>query len=361
MFVKDGALVLYFCYDIANSIDLDKAETALGKKAIREELTVKRITPAYIKFRPPPLRIKLSPQTLRFQNNNYKFNRDVKLYEFGVASIRYLLPLTGPLTNLLEKGTYFADNKELSKEADQTLHQLLPELTPFLHHPTKEHDQEPYTILYLTKLSKQLTGKQLIAANPNGIATFLASETNKLSDQHAANKLANPITYYPNDLVLIDWNAALVYEPTYSSEALEVLEFAVAELLELRVYDSQLDKAMEKAYDDIERESKSLFPQRFGKILDEIAEVNLEITEVIDKVENSLKLFGDLYLVNIYKTAEEKFSLNEWKSSITSKLETLKTIYEMLSNKREAFLFIVLEVMIVLLFIIDIALYIFGG
>ena len=60
------------------------------------------------------------------------------------------------------------------------------------------------------------------------------------------------MSYYENDLAVLDWDAALiVQEPGQLDEILYVLELANLQLAELEAYDRILDAALERSYRDL--------------------------------------------------------------------------------------------------------------
>src|SRR3989344_8488855 len=82
--IKDGLLMLYYCFDIANEIKLDKVEKVFGKKPEPAELALERLTPKYIKHRVAPLLVRMN----KISVGKDQFLVDVKLYDFGVVTIR---------------------------------------------------------------------------------------------------------------------------------------------------------------------------------------------------------------------------------------------------------------------------------
>ena len=60
------------------------------------------------------------------------------------------------------------------------------------------------------------------------------------------------LSYYEHDLVVIDWDAALIIdEPQNFDETLYVMELANLQLAELEAYDRILDDSLERAYRDL--------------------------------------------------------------------------------------------------------------
>lgn len=85
--------------------------------------------------------------------------------------------------------------------------------------------------------------------------------------------------------------------------------------------------------------------------------LRLDISNVLERVENALKPIGDLYLAKVYRSTATRFYLDAWKASVDHKLSVVERTYEMLTSQIESTRMIVLEATIVALFILDVALY----
>jgi transcription termination factor NusB len=163
------------------------------------------------------------------------------------------------------------------------------------------------------------------------------------------------LSYFPDDLAIVDWNSAFIYDPRMSWDTLDVLEYANIELLELRTYDSVLDNELDKAYDKMKvKRWKLPLLSPFSSAIQKLEETRLEVTEVTEKVENALKLVGDQYLASVYNTAVEALFLNEWKMGVKDKLEIIDDFYSTLYNKVQTERMLVLDILIVLLIVLEI-------
>ncbi len=350
--IKEGYVILYFCFDIANEIALDKLEKIFGQKPTKEELRLARIAPKYIQYRSPPIYIKLPQRSVSKQ----KFSVDVKIYDFGTVTLRYRLPVQCTIAELRRYGYEFIDDQELEKDAYALLEKIKKEIADSLVSPG-ETSMENYLFYYVANFTTAMSASKLQQTSWRDIAAAVSCEQKALSEQELKDSAKEALSYYPNDMVIVGWNAAFVYDPTHSYETLDVIEYSVIELLELRTYDELLDKTLDAAYDDIAIHQKHFFfDPSLNKIISTLSSTRLEVMDVIDKVENGLKLFGDLYLVNIYNLAATRFGLERWKDSVKSKLQTVMETYSMLSDQLNSRRFILLETMIVGLFVLDIIL-----
>ncbi len=358
--IKKGILSLYYCFDVAYEIRLDEVKTIFGRKPETSKLVCERLIPEYVQYKIPPLLVRLGKQTITTEGQTFEAEAKAKLYSFGIITIVYQIPIDGPLRRLISKTSLLAENVEIAKLAEAQVARLVKELKPVMDRPVSKFEfWEDYIIISVKEFDRPVTAKQLLSMAKTDIAKILRCETERLSEFELENALKYTLSYYENELVVVDWQAAFIYDPKQSYDVPDVLEYATIELLELRAYDEVLDAVLERAYSDLEKPSGlSLTP--YSKILQNLTKVKLDVTEVIDKVTDALKLIGDLYLAKVYKAASQRFYLDDLRVSLNDKLKTVESIYHLLFERANNRLLIILELMIVGLFIIDIGLILAG-
>src|SRR3989442_558999 len=181
---------------------------------------------------------------------------------------------------------------------------VIEDLVPFLHDSYEVNvDPEPYTVycvsvtetpvrVFTTALRREVTA--LLANDPRPDA---------ISDEEVEDTWRNWFSYYQDDLVVLDWDAALVIEPSASYEdTLTVFELANLQLLELRTYDAFLAKVVDKAYDDLEDLfARSSLLRSGHDTVKELAEVRMDLAEASFQVDNISKLWGDWFLGKVYR------------------------------------------------------------
>jgi hypothetical protein len=155
-------------------------------------------------------------------------------------------------------------------------------------------------------------------------------------------------------LVVIDWDAALVVDLTgYVEDVLYVLELANLQLEEFHAMDRTLDRYLNSAYDDLERRSFHLFGLS-SKVLRALRRFRVDVTKLADEVTHITKFLGDWYLARVYVTARERFYIDQWRTSVERRLAQLDQIYSVAHADTYEQRMLWLEVVIVLLFAIDI-------
>jgi hypothetical protein len=158
--------------------------------------------------------------------------------------------------------------------------------------------------------------------------------------------------YLPDEVVMVDWFAAILAGDDMDDERL-VLELSVAELLELRHLDEQLDTGIERAYAALARK-RSWWSGLRGPGLDSVAQAQADAAVLFEGVDNALKLLGDQYLARLYAVVSQRFHLPDWDAAIERKLRVLDSIHEKLSSRASTRRFELLEVIVILLILIEI-------
>ncbi len=354
--VEHGSLFLYYCFDVGEEILLEKIEHIFGEAPTTSHLVVERLTPAYVQYRRPPLLIELG--SIALSAHYAPAVCRAKLYDFGVISIVFKLPLQGELKDLIGVATELVGNPKVYQRAREQLQRLQSALAPGIVQAShsEEVEWEDYAIFSIEQFERPLSAQQLLSEYGSEIAKILRCEIEPLSASELSEAIRQPLSYYEDELALIDWNAAFLYDPRQSYDVPDVLEYAVAMLLELRTYDALLDRVLDRAYDDLEKKPSILTLRPFAAIIDYLSEVKLDVSEVIDKVTNSLKLIGDPYLARVYNVAATRFGLSAWQASVRQKLATVESLYELLYERTQARQLLVLELLIVVLFLLDIIL-----
>jgi hypothetical protein len=160
------------------------------------------------------------------------------------------------------------------------------------------------------------------------------------------------VSYGRDDLTLIDWNAALVYDRE-GEDVRAVLEFANVELLEMRYLDQLLDDALDRSYRTLSTRRWQSFASLgiggYRAELRRLAQLQVDSAVLFEGVNNALKLLGDQYLARVYRLASQRFHLSEWDASILRKLQTLESIYEKVSDQATNHRMEILEWIIIIL------------
>jgi len=205
--------------------------------------------------------------------------------------------------------------------------------------------------------------KDLVGGRKKELAAFLEQDEHpeKLSDGETYDVMRYWYSYYGDDLTVVGWDRALIIEPSGKYEdILFLIETANMQLVELMTYDGYLDRVLDKAYDDME----NVFSRRglwysARAMMRELSEVRIDLTEITEELANITKFFGDWYLAKIYMSCSRKFHIDDWHKTVKDKLDTLNKLYTMANDENDSRRMFILELLIVLMFVIDIIVLLF--
>ncbi len=348
--VERGALIIIRQFDVADEVDLALAESL--QASARTQLSRARATALLLSN--PPLAIPLGTQELTLGSR--KVNADVlaRVFDFGAVSIRMRVTLPAvmrweELASVVQAAQLEESLTRLARDASQRLvQQLLPAMTK----PHTSELFEDYAIVFVERLGDGRTPRSL---PPEAIAKLLLGEDQAaaLTEGEIAEAIRHRSAYYTDDLFVAGWNVALVAEPRGDTDPIDVLEFANAQLLELRYYDSILDRELGKLYDEVGRRRRRFLSllRGYGPVLRQAIALLLELAEFVERVENGIKIIGDAYLTRLYGSAVDVFRIQAWERTVTRKQALVQQVYDVLNSEVDTWRDQLIEVTILLLIV----------
>jgi hypothetical protein len=138
-----------------------------------------------------------------------------------------------------------------------------------------------------------------------------------------------------------------------------VLEYVNTQLLEMRLLDDKLDRALDQCYAVVSE--RGLRPPVVPLDVRRIGRMQVDGALLYERVRNALKLLGDQYLSRLYRLGAGRFHLAEWEGSIQRKLEALESVYGKLFDRASARRMEILEWLIVLLILFEVVLSLVRG
>ena len=238
---------------------------------------------------------------------------------------------------------------------------LTERIAPALERPLQAAQTEDYVVFRIDALrdAAGAPASPALLGDP-AVAPLLLAESRPLSEDARRELLPHRFSYYADDLAILTWDNALVVEPRAGDADVQyILEFANAQLLELRYYDAVLDAELPAMYDriaDARRGLGRLLRRGYARLLGELQARVADSTELVERAENALKVTDDVYLARVYSAALEIFRARAWRAGIDRKLGIVRDTYAMLNAEAQAARGEVLEVTIVALILIEIVL-----
>ena len=320
-------LRFYRIYDIGREIDLDWLEKALAQSYFTARSSFVRVKPKSIMLEDPPLMIQMHPIRVERNGSHYEFSVVARVYDIGAISYCFIYENQDADPAELEKIAFqFAGQEGLSEFYVQYLKTLGEIIRPHIKGFSINPDfYEDYTIY--------VTDRRDDSFDP--VALLIGEKTN-VSPQMREEITRNSLSYTTEDLAILSWDSALLCSPDSPTDIIDLIEFANVQVLELRYYDRELTREMEKMYDDIEHADRlSAFrrSRQYHAIMVKLMETSAEISEIIEKVDNLIKVTEDVYYARVYATALKVLRSSQWSESVSRKIEVIQENYSMLSDE----------------------------
>ncbi|HOE26372.1 MAG: hypothetical protein IT574_10130 [Candidatus Aureabacteria bacterium] len=355
--VVRGAVHLFYCHELAYAVKVDTLERLLSAQQTEGVLSMRRSRSHYLRFENLPLIIRLGEEKVRLRHAAVSVSVQARVFDYGVVSLRFSLPFHGGLETLAALSAELSEEGPFPALSAHYLRKVRGIVAPALHRPIESDLVEDYTIIHVTRLDEPLTEQELIERHGDEIARILRAEERPLSAQETANALSNRISYYPDDLLVVDWDRAFIYDREEHTDHIHIIEFANTQLLEMRYYDWWLDGELDALERDIRREGgrgSTLVGTGVRRLSKRTMLLMAEVVWLTDQIDNSLKAIDTLYAARVHRAIGARLYLNEWKRGLDRKLAALGEISDTLTMRAYNMRSNLLELIIVLLILFEI-------
>ena len=317
----------YRIYDIGREIGLDWLEKSLAQNYFTARTSFLRVKPKSIVLEDPPLLIQMHPIRVERHGRQFEFSVVARVYDIGAISFCFVYEdRNADYKELEEIAFLFAGQEGLADFYVQylkTLGEIIkPHIKNFAINPAFFED---YTIYVTDRRDDSIDPVPLMIGAKISISSQMREEIIK-----------NSLSYSTDDLAVLSWDSALLCEPGSPTDILDLIEFANVQVLELRYYDRELTRKMEKMYEDIEhadRMSQFRRSHQYHAIMADLMETNAEVSEIIEKVNNLIKVTEDIYYARVYETALKVQRSHQWSESVSRKIDVIRENYSMLSDE----------------------------
>ncbi len=355
-----GEVILYRLFDVGYAIALDRAFEQLSSSA-PERRRPSRGEAQTIRIPNPPVTVGLGTETVELGGVPVEAEVSARLFDFGVVSMRAKVRAPEGLGwdafSQWGAAVHAASwTDRLAKVRDR----LLERIGTSIEQPVVFPLTEDYTVFRVNQLldaeGKPFPPDEL---HDGEVSRLLLGERRALTNEARKELLSPRLGYFADDLVVLTWNTALVIEPdTDDTDVQYVLEFANAQLLELRWYDSVLEAevpAIQTRFMQA-RQGFRVMGRRYSRLLEELQRLVADSVELMERLENSLRVTDDVFLARVYSAALEEFRERSWRKGIDRKIAIVRDAYDMLNAESLARRSETLEIAIILLILFEIVL-----
>jgi hypothetical protein len=316
-------------------------------------------SPKAVAFGVPPLEITLEPVTVTLDGVAVRAEATARLYDFGVARLA-LQVAADDLAWADYTRRVFAMDRAVGPAAETTvwrglLAQISAIFAPAMLRPASSLLEEDYLIGTVQAFDAAPSAEALTGLID--LVPLLSGEERPLSEDVKRELLRHRFSYYADDLAVLTWDRAFVYEPRGDSDVVDVLDIANAQLLEMRYYQRLLDAELPRMYDSVEamrRTSRLFGTQRFANLARRLYTLVGEVTELREKLDNALQITEGVYLARVYAAALDLFRVPEVSAAVDRKLATIRDTYAALYDEASAARGALMEAVIVLLILVEV-------
>lgn len=357
-----GTFWILILYDVSEEIQLDAVRRSIRAEPAAREPSFTRPAPQYVRFERPPVIEPLEPITLE---TGETLRRRIKYFDYGVVCVDLAFDFEADWPGLVALSSRWVASPEVESRTLQLVREHIEPVRPALMKPYDEWANEDYYVIQLTTVRGQGTappqGSELVAEHGGEIAQIVRGESCVLSESETAEILQSRLSYYPTDLLVAGWMAALIYDtPADAAPVLQLLEYANTQLLEFRHYDTVLTERLTEVYRDLQRKGRFWHRWQLAREAEKLNTIRLDVMELTERTDNAIKFLSDMFYARVYRLAAEKVGVADYRRLVDAKLRTAGELYEFMTNEFHQGRAFVLEIMVVAILIIELV-FLFRG
>lgn len=371
-FTLHGSVLVLLQFDVCEAIRLDRLREILGahtapkpqpQPQAQPQPPVQPSVTAAIDYDRPPVVEPVEPLVLA---SGERLIGQIKFYDYGVLSIVFERPFVGGWSRLAGLASRWVWDIDFAAEATRIVRDKLARAAEAIVKPYGEWLSEDYLIFHIRDIVAPDGGPcptipELIQQHGARIAQVVRGDTGNLAESEINEVLQSRISYYANDLAVIGWNAAFLFDSASGAEtSIQLLEYANSQLLEFRHYDDLLTEELERVYLLLDKGTGIFARWRLARSATRLHTVLLDVDELTEHADNAIKFLSDMFAARFYKLAAQKVGVPDYKQLVTQKVRTAEELYRFMVdqfNQSRAFF---LELTVVVILVIELV-YLFRG
>ncbi len=345
-----GSVLVLIQFDVCEEINLDALRDIFGAR--RQEASFKHPAPGYVRFQRPPVVEQVEPLILE---SGERLDVKIKYYDYGVLSVVFELPFSGDWDTLVRLASRWVWDTDFTSFAQKIAKQRIERARPALVKLYESWLHEDYFVFHVRDIAGNPSAAELLLTQGGHIAQIVRGENVPLSDGEQQEIMQSKISYYPNDLAVISWNGAFLYDSAPGAETvIQLLEYANSQLLEFRHYDELLTRELQSVYAFMDHGSMGIAARwRTAKRASRLHTVLLDVDELTERADNAIKFLSDMFSARLYKVAASKIGVSDYKNLVNQKVHTAEELYRFMVDQFHQSRAFVLEVLVVIILVIE--------
>ncbi len=334
--IQKGTILIHRVFDVGGEISLSLATQLLSADSgPRLKFAANKRKAIIIKE--SPIKADLGEEELALPSGKYPVRVFARVWNYGVISVTIEMPIQPGTawSALVTTASELEASTEVDRVAVSRKDALKKRIIPAITGPAEWEVFEDY-ITYIIEKAPGIENPNEFIKKVDVAALILAEDRENLGDESKNFILESATQYSATDLAIMDWNSALLIEPDGERDVADVIEFSLTHLLEFRYYDEMLGMKLDELYDTMDQKRESvwnIFRNFYADIAEDSSRKYMDFSEFLGRVENSLKTVGDPYLAVVFRTSAQEFHFDDWRRSISRKMDTLAQISQMLHGE----------------------------
>jgi hypothetical protein len=350
-----GSFRALLLYDVAEEIDLGALRGLLPAEQPARSPGFKLPAPEYVRFERPPVVEQCEPIPLA---TGEMAEARLRYFDYGVVSLEVEIQFKSEWAEMIDLSHRWIEAGEVEQRGLKAVRVHVEKIRSALLKPYPAWLDEAYYVVNFSEIRDQagklLTGPQVIVQHGREICQVIRGEAQPLAEGEEREVLASSMSYYASDLLVVGWQAAIVYDtPLGAAPVIELLEYANTQLLEYRRYDEILTSLLKEARDTLERKAGFFSRWRLAQDAEHLNRLRLETMELTERTDNAIKFLSDMFYARAYRLAAAKVGANDYRTLVDQKLHAAGELYDFMVNEfREARGF-ALEVLVIIILVIE--------
>jgi hypothetical protein len=357
--ILHGSIRMFFLYDVGEAFDLEKLRALVDPRGGPTKPEFPRRTPEYVRFENPPIAEPSEPLEL---GDGQKVVCSVKYYEYAIVEVQVEVPFEGSWDALMAQASRWMDAPDIDSLGRRVVTRHLQRTSQAVIRPREEWLQENYLVVDLHQMKDEsgeiVMADRILSSYGEQIGQLLRGEQAPLAKATNDRLLQGSLSYYSTDLLVVGFNAALVYDrPEESASTIQILEYARMQLLEFRYYDNFMTRVLGDVYNNLDRKKNVLLSRwALPREANRLNTIRLDVMDLTERVDNTIKFVSDSFYALAYRMAATRAGVPEYRALVEQKLSTARELYDfMMAQFNETRLFL-LEAAITILCLLDVLL-----
>ena len=350
-----GCVFVLTLYDVCDEISLSELRPLIGGHLVVPAF--KHTTPDYVRFQRAPVIESLEPVVLE---TGERFTGTIQYFDYGVIGVLLRLAYSGAWSELQQLASRWFSASSFDELTRRIVRQRFESIRPAMIKPYENWLSEDYYIFHLDDPGIA-NSQDLIREHGHEISELISGETAPLAGSESQEVFQASLSYYPNDLTVVGWNAAFIYDTEAAAETtIRILEYANSQLLQFRHYDELLTQELRNAYRYMEARRGLLSGWRIRPGAIRFKTVLLEVTELAERTDHALKFVGDMFSARLYRLCASRIGVNDFEQLVQEKLRTADDLYDFMIEQFHQARGFFLESIVVIILIIELV-FLFRG